>query len=173
MFDRSEIEPEFRELTKEELRRKKISEAARKRRRTKNGRFRVKDGPGKWVPSKEFCQMVVDTLIEEGFPKSRIRLDRKNRKVRLRWRCRGYDETHFVFRKFYTPHHVRQFLKLWMRWDDPERRPKRGRPKKPAKEPKPRSLDRRTKAWRSKMLHQFRSPLTGIQYPLIPRRGRE
>jgi hypothetical protein len=79
--------------------------------------------------------MVRQTLIEEGFPVSRFRISKRKRRVTLRWKCRGYDETHFVFRTFYTPHHIRQFLKIWLRWDDPERRPKNGRPKKPPKPP--------------------------------------
>jgi hypothetical protein len=128
----------------------------------------------KWVPSDEYIKMVIDTLIAEGFPKSRLRLVKKKRKVRMLLKCRGYDEIHFVFRKFYTPHHVRQFLKLMYRWDDPERRPKRGRPRKPKVSPprKPRALDRRTKAWRKQMLHKFKSPVTGITYPLVPKRRR-
>ncbi len=127
-----------------------------------------------WEPSPEYIKMVIDTLIEEGFPKTRIKFRKGERKVRLLLKCRGYDEIHFVFRKFYTPHHVRQFLKLMYRWDEPGRRPKRGRPRKP-KTPnpkKPRALDRRTKAWRKQRIHKFKSAQTGITYPLLPKRRR-
>jgi hypothetical protein len=96
--------------------------------------------------------MLLDAFAAEGFPKKYLRLDRKKRLIRVLVKCRGFEETHFVFRKFYTPFHVQQFLRLYMRWT-PERRNKGGRPKKP-KPPKDWSLDRRTKAWRSKMLHE-------------------
>jgi len=147
----------------------------KRRGRSPSGRYPKwkKNGPYKWVPSDEFIKMVRDTLVAEGFPVSRMRFSKRKRRVTLMWRCRSYDETHFVFRKFYTPHHVRQFLKIWFRWDDPERRPKNGRPKNPPKPPKDWSLDRRTKAWKSRLLHK-QNPLLRRDEPAHgPRRSRK
>jgi hypothetical protein len=160
MFDKSEIDPQFKEP---------------KKRRKKGERPKPDKSKWKWHPSEEYRKMIYDSLIACGFPKTRIRMNKRVRYVRLLLRCRGADETHFYFRRFYTPYHVSQFLKLYFHWDNPERRPKRGRPRKPKvpRPRKPRALDRRTKAWRKSMLHKHRSPTTGILYPLTPKRRRK
>lgn len=128
MFAKSTIEPEFREPTKEESRRAKISAFARKRGRTKLGKFYKKRVP-KWEPTNEYLEMVRQTLLEEGIPKRRFRILKYKKRVRFFIKTRGYDEVRFILRHYYTPHHIRQFLKLYMRWT-PERRSKGGRPRK-------------------------------------------
>lgn len=128
MFEKSEIEPEFREPTKEEIRRAKISAFAKKRGRTRLGKFYKKRVP-KWEPTDEYIEMVRQTILGENFPKRRFRVLKYKKRVRFFLKTRGYDEIRLRLKGYYTPEHIRQFLKLYLRWT-PERRSRGGRPRK-------------------------------------------
>lgn len=128
-FEKSEIEPEFRELTKEEVRRAKISAFAKKRGRTRLGKF-YKKRIQPWKPSNEYLEMVRQTLVEAGVPQRRFKILKYRKRVRFNIKTRGYDRVVLVLHYYYTPTHIKNFLSIYMRW--PDCKPKAGRPRRDA-----------------------------------------